>query len=65
MYACTTKNWGPRSVTYFRGVPKFVTKCDRGIKIGPNSMTYIMDGPLRHDDVIRVAASKRFGWLKP
>ena len=36
---CTrpTKNrgvGGPRCVTYFRGVPGCVTKCDRGVKIG-------------------------------
>src|SRR6218665_3665650 len=39
---------GPRCVTYFRGVPGCVTKCDRGrrVKIGQNSVTYFIDGPL-------------------
>src|SRR6218665_1705054 len=39
---------GPRCVTYFRGVPGCVTKCDReeGVKIGQKSVTYFMDGPL-------------------
>jgi len=23
-----------------------VTKCDRGVKIGPNSVMYFMDGPI-------------------
>src|SRR6218665_269440 len=34
-------------MTYFRGVPGCVTKCDRGrgVKIGQNSVTYFMDGP--------------------
>src|SRR6218665_2279474 len=38
---------GPRCVTYFRGVRKCVTKCDRGrgVKIVQNSVTYFMDGP--------------------
>ena len=43
-----TKNrGGPRCVTYFRGVPGCVTKCDgeRGSKLAKNSMTYFMDGP--------------------
>ena len=32
MYACTSENWekDPRRVTYFWGVPRCVTKCDRG-----------------------------------
>ena len=45
---CTTKNreGGPRSVTYFRGVPRGVTKCDRRrSKLDKYSMTYFMDGP--------------------
>jgi len=35
-------------VTYFWGVPGCVTKCDRGsgVKIGQNSVTYFMDGPI-------------------
>src|SRR6218665_1169661 len=48
---CTrpTKNRGagPRCVTYFRGVPGCVTKCDRGergSKLAKNSVTYFMDG---------------------
>ena len=43
-----TKNRGdPRSVTYFRGVPGCVTKCDRGgSKLAKNSVTYFMDGPI-------------------
>src|SRR6218665_75357 len=43
---------GPRCVTYFRGwVPGCVTKCDRGkgVKIGQNSVTYFMDGPVNED----------------
>src|SRR6218665_1319906 len=51
---CTrpTKNrgeGGPRCVTYFRGVPGCVTKCDRGrgSKLAKNSVTYFMDGPCR------------------
>src|SRR6218665_103240 len=48
---CTrpTKNRGPRCVTYFRGIPGCVTKCDRrerGSKLAKNSVTYFMDGPL-------------------
>src|SRR6218665_2340833 len=48
---CTrpTKNrvGGPRRVTYFRGVPGCVTKCDRGrgSKLAKNSVTYFMEGP--------------------
>src|SRR6218665_1060406 len=51
---CTrpTKNrGGPRRVTYFRGVPGCVTKCDReggGSKLAKNSVTYFMDGPYCH-----------------
>src|SRR6218665_2595822 len=39
---------GPRCVTYFRGVPGCVTKCDRGggSKLAKNSVTYFMDGPI-------------------
>src|SRR6218665_116614 len=38
---------GSRCVTYFRGVPRCVTKCDRGAsKLVKNSVTYFMDGPL-------------------
>src|SRR6218665_3348899 len=36
---------GPRSVTYFWGVPGCVTKCDRGrrgVKMATNSMMYFM-----------------------
>ena len=34
-------------MTYFMGVPRCVTKCDRGrgVKIGQKSVTYFMDGP--------------------
>jgi len=35
-------------VTYFRGVPGCVTKCDNGgggSKLAKNSVTYFMDGP--------------------
>src|SRR6218665_1318574 len=41
------KMGGPRCVTYFRGGPGCVTKCDRkeGSKLTKNSMTYFMDGP--------------------
>jgi len=37
---------GPRCVTYFRGVPGCVTKCDRGrgSKLAKYSVTYFMDG---------------------
>src|SRR6218665_3969982 len=37
----------PRCVTYFRGVPGCVTKCDkgRGSKFAKSSVTYFMDGP--------------------
>ena len=37
----------PRCVTYFREVPRCVTKCDRGrvSKLVQNSVTYFMDGP--------------------
>src|SRR6218665_2408833 len=37
-----------QSVTYFRGVPRCVTECDRvreGEKLVKNSVTYFMDGP--------------------
>src|SRR6218665_277857 len=38
-----------QSVTYFRGgVPRCVTKCDRGrkeVQLVKNSVTYFMDGP--------------------
>ena len=37
-----------RDVTYFRGVPGCVTKCDNGgggSKLAKNSVTYFMDGP--------------------
>src|SRR6218665_1974712 len=39
---------GSRCVTYFRGVPGCVTKCDRGRgqKLAKNSVTYFMDGPI-------------------
>src|SRR6218665_2592188 len=38
---------GPRCVTYFWGVPRWVTQCDRGrgSKLAKNSMTCFMDGP--------------------
>src|SRR6218665_3538037 len=38
----------PRCVTYFRGVPGCVTKCDGGggSKLAKNSVTYFMDGPI-------------------
>src|SRR6218665_2559803 len=47
MYAYT-KNGGPRGVTYFRGVTRCVTKCDRGkgSKLVQYSVTYFMDSPL-------------------
>ena len=44
-----TKNrGGPTCVTYFRGVPGCVTKCDRGggSKLAKDSVTYFMDGPI-------------------
>src|SRR6218665_1713736 len=42
------RGWFPRCVTYFRGVPRCVTMCDRGkgeSKLVRNSVTYFMDGP--------------------
>jgi len=47
MYACITKNGGPRCVTYFKG-SRDVAVCDRGkgeSKMVQNSVTYFMDGP--------------------
>jgi len=45
-------------VTYFMGVPRYVTKFDRGrwSKLVQNSVTYCMDGPLfyRNDFACRL-----------
>ena len=40
-------------MTYFRGVPGCVTKCDRGrgSKLAKNSVTYFMDGPLVRQNI--------------
>src|SRR6218665_1358651 len=48
MYACTLNIGDPSGVTYFRGVPRCVTKCDRGrgSKLVQNGVTFFMGGPL-------------------
>src|SRR6218665_1417086 len=36
----------PRCETYFRGVPRCVTKCGRGSQLVKNNVTYFMDDPI-------------------
>ena len=53
-------------MTYFRGVPGCVTKCDRGrgSKLPKNSVTYFMDGPLGQKSFSAICKGCRIvGWL--
>ena len=59
-YACILlKIGGPRYVTYFWEVPRYVTKCDMGweSKLVKNSVTNFMDGPLARGRTGRVYSS--------